>query len=303
MVTTSKESVAAQLAGRVLAYTVLHPRRRRPHRSPSDVSITDWSRVQVTASDGVRLDAWLIPGDSSRLAVVGHGIGLSKSASLGQAAFLGARGYTVLMFDHRNHGLSASDWRSSDMAARFTTDIESCVDWLQRTSGDPDAKTVVFGYSFSTFPSFYAVARGNAAIAGIVCDSGPGLTLESLFEGFMRTQPFPKIPGFRSADSSAALKRATAKSAVRMLGADWPPDSHAGRLPHTPMLFLVGADDPIILPDEVERLASDYEQATVAVIEGGHLRGFKVDEAGYLERIARFLDAIEHGGTSARDEG
>jgi hypothetical protein len=61
--------------------------------------------------DGKRrgLHIWLCPGDPGRVVVLGHGLGLSKSASLAQARLLNDAGYTVAMFDLRNHGRSSAD--------------------------------------------------------------------------------------------------------------------------------------------------------------------------------------------------
>lgn len=288
-----KRNYGARAAGTVLAYRLLHPGRRKPHRTPTDVGIMEWERCTVRTEDGKRLRCWLLPGGVQRLAVVGHGIGLSKSASLGQAAYLNARGYTVVMFDHRNHGESSADLHALDMARRFTLDVEACVAWLRAGYGGADSKVAVFGYSFSTFPTVYAVSRGRAEIDAVVCDSGPGLSLESLFQGFMSAGQLPKIPGFRSPAGDRAVKAATAKAAVKMLGATWPPDPDAGRLAKIPIMFVVGRDDVIVEPREVQALASHYPSVEVRVVDGGHLQGFKEDLGTYLQALSGYLDRVE----------
>lgn len=291
---TAGESARVAVAW-ALGYRILHPKRRRPHRTPSEVGVHTWTPVDLRATDGIRLSAWLLKGQDDRLAVVGHGIGLSRSASLGQAAHLNERGYTVLMFDHRNHGLSGADFRARGMAARFTTDIESCVRWLRGNVAEPGAILIVCGYSFSTFPSVYALTRGRVEIDGVICDSGPGVTLESLFAGFMRVQPFPRIPGFRSERGRERLQSSTAAAAVQMLGADWPPTNVTSATASTPMLLLVGANDRVIQPEQVSAFASGFVRASVHVTPGGHLAGFKADRDSYLGHIDEFLEEIEQG--------
>lgn len=278
--------------GTILAYFLLHPRRRKPHRTPLEFNIRSWEERTVTTSDGKKLSCWLLHGESRKLAVVGHGIGLSKSASLGQAAYLNDLGFTVLMFDHRNHGESSIDFNAMDMAHRFTLDVESCVASLREEVGEPDSKMVVFGYSFSTFPSVYSVSRGLVDIDAVICDSGPGLTLESLFQGFMRVGKFPRIPGFTSSKSVSALKESTAKSAVRMLGASWPPPLETGMMSTTPMLFISGISDIVIDPQEVKALAVRYPMVQVKVLEGAHLGAFKADIKEYTAAVSAFLQAV-----------
>lgn len=282
-----------RLTGTALAYLLLHPQRRMPHRTPTDVNISLWEKKLIRTSDGKKLGCWLLHGDRRKLAVVGHGIGLSKSASLGQAMHLNGQGFTVLMFDHRNHGESSRDLHAMDMARRFTLDVESCVSWLRAEAGGLDSNLVVFGYSFSTFPSVYAASRGLVDLDAIVCDSGPGLTLESLFQGFMGAGKLPRIPGFTSPSSEAALKEATAHAAVKMLGATWPPPSNAGLMSWIPMMFISGRSDPIVETREVQALAKHYPRVQVKVLEGAHLSTFKEDQDAYLEALSKFLQGVE----------
>lgn len=283
----------AQATGAVLAYSLLHPKRRKPHRNPDDFNVEKWDKKTVPTSDGKKLSCWLLYGESQKLAVVGHGIGLSKSASLGQAAYLNDQGFTVLLFDHRNHGESSIDFSAMDMARRFTLDVESCVSWLRAEAGDQDSKMVVFGYSFSTFPSVYSASRGLVDIDAVVCDSGPGLTLESLFQGFMRAGKFPRIPGFTAPVSEAALKETTASAAVKMLGATWPPPAYSGLMSQIPMLFISGRSDIVIEPQEVKGLADHYPNVQVKVLEGAHLSAFKENKDAYLEALSEFLQAVK----------
>lgn len=283
----------AQATGAVLAYSLLHPKRRKPHRNPDDFNVEKWDKKTVPTSDGKKLSCWVLYGESQKLAVVGHGIGLSKSASLGQAAYLNDQGFTVLVFDHRNHGESSIDVNAMDMARRFTLDVESCVSWLRAEAGEQDSKMVVFGYSFSTFPSVYSASRGMVDIDAVVCDSGPGLTLESLFQGFMRAGKFPRIPGFTAPVSETALKKTTASAAVKMLGATWPPPAHAGLMSKIPMLFISGRSDIVIEPQEVKALADHYPNVQVKVLEGAHLSAFKENKDAYLEALSQFLQAVK----------
>ncbi|CAH0191250.1 alpha/beta hydrolase [Plantibacter cousiniae (nom. nud.)] len=286
------EPAMIRLVARFAAFALLHPRRRPPHRRPSDHGVADWRSISV-ATDRGRLDGWLLHGRRDRLALVGHGIGLSRSASLDQAAHLHRRGYTVLLFDLRNHGRSHRDPSGTGIADRFTTDIEQAAQTLRADHGSTDALLLVLGTSFSTFPSLAAVARGSARIDALVCDSGPGLTLDSLFTGFFRAGFGPRVPGFRSPERRAALYRAIASDAVRRLGSSWPPEPAKGDLARTPMLFITGSTDDIMPPSEVRRLTDRYDTAQLVTLDCGHLRGNKDQRERYYTELDAFLTAVE----------
>ncbi|MEI5034528.1 alpha/beta fold hydrolase [Streptomyces sp. S1A(2023)] len=179
----------APLYATFLSYLVYHPPRRPHHRKPEEFGLPS---TELTipldggkAGKGRSLHIWLCPGSKDRVVVIGHGIGLSKSASLAQARFLHEAGYTVAMFDHRNHGLSSTDRAFWGLSGRHTDDVERVVNHLREKGGYGAARFAVFGFSFSTFPSFYLLRRPDCGIEAIVCDSGPALELPPLFRNFI----------------------------------------------------------------------------------------------------------------------
>ena len=65
-------------------------------------------QVEFSASDGVALSGWLLPGEPDRPPVVlCHELGESKSSLISTALALRKSGFTVLLFDFRGHGESA----------------------------------------------------------------------------------------------------------------------------------------------------------------------------------------------------
>ncbi|QCB92289.1 alpha/beta hydrolase [Cellulomonas shaoxiangyii] len=276
--------------GRRVAERLFHPPRRTHHRTPADRGLA-YTEDAVTTDDGVRLHLWVVPGGEDRVAVVGHGIGLTKSASLLQARLLHERGYTVVMFDHRNHALSGHDPARTDLSDRFTRDVEATVQHARRLR--PDARTlVVWGFSFSTFPSFWLLSRDRCEVDAVLCDSGPADALEPLFGGFVDSGAVP-LPGpLRRPAVRDALVAACAERAVAMLGADWPPPA-TGRFATTPMLFLASSGDTIVPADLVRRLADRYPHARTEVVRGRHLAGLKEDADAYGRHVSDFLDSVE----------
>jgi pimeloyl-ACP methyl ester carboxylesterase len=233
----------------------------------------------------------VVPGGEDKVAVVGHGIGLTKSASIAHARLLHDEGFTVVMFDHRNHALSGHDPSTQQLSDKFTRDVEATVRYAQEIR--PEATTtVVWGFSFSSFPSFYVLGRDACRVDAVLCDSGPAEQLAPLFGGFIDAGALPVPRPFRRGRAREALVSRCAEVATQMLDAQWPPPVEVGTFATTPMLFLVGEDDPIVPATLVRDLAAHYPGARAEVVRGGHLNGMKTDPEGYGAHVRAFLAAV-----------
>ncbi|TLF80791.1 alpha/beta hydrolase [Nocardia cyriacigeorgica] len=98
-------------------------------------------------------------------------------------------GYTVCLFDHRNHGASSYRYGFRGLGEQFTTDIVEVIASLRARAEFRDAKIALFGFSFSTFPSVNALTRRDFAVDAIICDSGPVDDGRALFERFLAAGP------------------------------------------------------------------------------------------------------------------
>ncbi|MEK8171041.1 alpha/beta hydrolase [Streptomyces sp. M19] len=67
--------------------------------------------------------------------MIGHSMGQTKARSLEHAKFLHDAGYTVALFDHRNHGSSSDDHALTGLGDRFANDIVEVVHHLRRRQG------------------------------------------------------------------------------------------------------------------------------------------------------------------------
>jgi alpha-beta hydrolase superfamily lysophospholipase len=278
------------LIGRRLATKLFRPPRRPHHRRPADFGLEAEERTVPTA-DGIDLHVWLVPGRGTGTAIVGHGIGLTKSASLRQAELLHGLGFHVLLFDHRNHGRSGSDRARHHLAERFSRDIAACI--AAAAERWPNAgPVVVWGFSFSTFPTLYALRGPATPIHAILCDSGPGLELEPMLRSFVADGGAPLPAVARSALRHPSAVAAFASTAVSMLGAAWPPDPSASASGTTPMLFLVGTEDDVLDPVQVRALSARYPYAHVTEVPTGHLLGMKDAEPEYRAAVTSFLAAL-----------
>lgn len=273
--------------GQGLAYLLFHPPRRRHHRTPADDGLTAVERV-VRTDDGVPLHLWLIPGDGAGTAIVGHGIGLTKSASLRQVTLLHQLGYHVVAFDHRNHGLSGTDRSRHRLAERYSKDISTAIEAAHRAWPESQRPLVVCGFSFSTFPTLHNLRHPVTPIRAIICDSGPGLELETMLRGFLAGGHLPLPAPVRRVVQRRSVVEAFTSAAVTMLGTAWPPDPRSTAAGTTPMLFLTGTNDEIVDPAQVRALASRYPHHQLVTLPAGHLDGIKRAPREYVEAVTSF---------------
>ena len=112
-------------AGSFFGNLFLRPNRQEVVKNPSDYGM-DYEDVTVRTEDGVDLAAWLIPGNNGKVIIMGHpgtftkyGYSLNNETMmrsgyekdvefLPSIKHLADAGYTVLMYDQRNHGESGS---------------------------------------------------------------------------------------------------------------------------------------------------------------------------------------------------
>lgn len=276
----------AAALGSMMAKRVFRPPRRRHHKAPADFGLT--AETGDVPFNGGTLHTWLIAGDPDRVVIVGHGIGLSKSASLAHAKFLHDAGCTVLLFDHRNHGLSSADPSGSDLADRFTEDLVTLVEHVRSQDRHRDAKIAVYGFSFSCYPVTYMLRKCD--VDAVVCDSGPVADLADAFERFMDSRAMPLPDCYRVPPSRKPTVDAFVRTAIQALNAEWPPKAE-GRYLSTPMLLLAGETDPIIRPEGVAALAESLPAAEMHTLAGaGHLQGVKKDPQGYADLVLDFLE-------------
>ncbi|MFC0598887.1 alpha/beta hydrolase [Streptomyces palmae] len=280
----------APLYGAFLSYLVFHPPRKPHHKKPADLGLTSTDVVVPAAGTGRGIHVWLCPGDPDRVVVMGHGLGLSKSASLAQAKMLNEAGYTVALFDHRNHGKSGTDRAGWNMSGRYTDDIIAVVRHIRSTPEHAEARVAVYGFSLSTFGSLYMLRKAeDCPVDAVVFDSGPAAELRPLFRNFIAASGLPLPGALRRGVSGAALRQVFSSVATAMLRADWPPKA-AGAYQTTPLLFLAGEEDAIIPAEGVRALAERFPLAEVHTLPGTqHLQGVKTHPERYAETVLEFL--------------
>ena len=140
------------VAGIIAAEMALHP-VRRPLTATDEATVPAWagddgasvSEVEIKATDGIPLQAWVVvPDDANgQMVILLHGRGGNRLEMKNYADFLLAHRYSVLMPDARGHGNSGGKFTTSGLLER--NDIHLWVQWLMANR----PPSCVYGYGES----------------------------------------------------------------------------------------------------------------------------------------------------------
>jgi uncharacterized protein len=129
-----------------------------------------FEEVEFPAVDGKTLRGWLVPGKvvSSIAIVAVHGMGEDRRDFLGRMPLLHDAGYSVLLFDCRNHGASDGDGEGATLAINESRDVSSAVRYMKRSRGF--SHIVAIGISQGAASSILAAGK-DPNIDGVIADS------------------------------------------------------------------------------------------------------------------------------------
>lgn len=223
----------------------------------------DVRKVQLTASDGVRLVSWAMPaeGGSGHWLLICHGNAgnISEAGRPYHYAGLRGLGLSLFAFDYRGYGES----EGAPTEQGLYRDAEAAYRYLRDTLDIPPERIVLFGHSLGAAVAVELATRVPAA--GLVLDGA----LTSVVE---RAQElFPYAP-------------------VRWLAANrYPSIERIGSL-RLPKLFLHARDDEVVPIAHGRRL---FEAAAppkrFVELRGTHGDAFDADSAEYYGAIGRFV--------------
>jgi fermentation-respiration switch protein FrsA (DUF1100 family) len=223
-------------------------------------------RIQLTASDGVRLVSWAMPAenDSSYWLLICHGNAgnISDAGRPLHYAGLRALGLSLFAFDYRGYGES----EGMPTEQGLYRDADAAYLFLRDTLGVPAERIVVFGHSLGSAVAVELVSRVPAA--GLVLDGA----LTSVVE--LAQEVFPYAP-------------------VRWIAASrYPSIERVGALT-LPKLFLHARGDEVIPFVHGRRLFEAAASPKEFVpLQGGHGDAFEVDSAAYYGAIRRFVGEL-----------
>ena len=227
-------------------------------------------RVELRASDGLRLVAWIIRADSAApwlLICHGNGGNISDAGRPFHYAGLRQAGLNLLAFDYRGYGES----EGTPTEEGLYRDAEAAYRFLTESLAVPPGRLVIFGHSLGS-----AVAvelAGRVPAAGLILDGA----LTSVPDRAQEIYPFLPVRWL-------AVSRYASRDKV-------------GRLT-LPKLFLHAERDEVIPIEHGRRL---FEAAPgpkrFVTLGGGHADAFEADSATYFGAIRDFVAELQ-GGSS-----
>jgi len=241
-----------------------------------------FSSIEFNSEDGLQLSGWMRTLENCRGGVVlVHGVAANRMLMLEQAQFLSENGWSVLLFDLRNHGSSAKAHTTYGWMERH--DVAAAARFLLNAIGE-DKPIVAWGISLGAASSLMAAAiepRINAVIAEAPYDS---LSKTFVLHGrlmfgefavpasWMLAELLAIIADFKTADVSAleAVKNCRDK----------------------PILFVVGKDDPRTTPTVVSDIAAAHKgQQRLWIAKGSHATVWFEDGEAYRKVVIEFLSS------------
>jgi len=268
----------------------LHAAIRRGFRAPRVVEHGDpaqlglrYHEVSIPTANRRHLFGWFVPascdGPAPAVALL-HGWGGNAEMMLPLAALLQRAGYSVLLFDARNHGRSDADSFSS--LPRFAEDLDHALDWLARQPEvDPQA-LIALGHSVGAAAVLLAASRRRdvAAVESIASFAHP----RSMMRRYLDTYRIPQSP------LGAYIDWYVQRVIGHRFDAIAPTMSIRGIC--CPVLLVHGADDTTVLVEDAHAIYAERggEHVRLLVLPGDH-ESFDETQAHVVELVA-FLDHV-----------
>jgi pimeloyl-ACP methyl ester carboxylesterase len=277
------------LYGFIVAYKLYHPYRKSKFEVAADGKGVQ--KLRIPSSQGIELDGLLLLADGSdHLVLITHEIGSYKESKIKLARWLVSEGFSVLLFDLRNHGASSKDRTLWPMSEKFTDDVEATINLVRNNL--PTIKTLtLYSFSFSTFAALYIINRKMEHPNNIILDSGPRLFIKNLFGDFLDNfgREMGLVPSLlKRPIFYNLLKKSFQYFGLRMFGSSsWPPDLSKIQ---SRVLFISNAKDPIYSEEELRTVADKVVNKQVWICpKSSHLQAFKVEPKQFQQVILAFL--------------
>ncbi|WP_444997960.1 alpha/beta hydrolase [Aliikangiella sp. IMCC44359] len=277
------------LFGFFLAYKLYHP-YTKPRRKTAKNEL-NLKSYKIPSSSNVELDSIFLEAKGAKhLVLITHEIGSFKESKLKIAQRLISEGFSVLLFDLRNHGGSSRDRSLWPMSERFTDDIESALEFARKEFSQVETFSL-YSFSFSTFPTLYIINRDMKQPCNIILDSGPSHQVEGLYGKFLDAlgKELGMLPGFFKYKAFyPVVKFCFQFFGLRMLATTWPPDFSKIK---SKVLFITNDSDPIFPESDILKVAESIEDKQVILYENSsHLQAYRVDPDHYENGLIQFLN-------------
>jgi len=241
--------------------------------------------------DELRISGWFFraaPGDDHPAAakpaptiILCHGIWTGRRECLPLALRFRARGYNVLAFDFRAHGLS--DGKFTSVGHRETNDVLGAVAYVKSRPEVDAARIGVVGFSMGAAASIQAAGRSKD-ISALVADSAYATFLDAAKYSFKLVTRVPEFP-------IAPLAMHWARWIVNVDASQLRPIDAIGQIAPRPILIAHGGLDEIVPVRHAHTLFKAAGEPKELWIEptAHHVGARDTDTDGYFARVERFF--------------
>lgn len=242
----------------------------------------DFVNVEFSSRDGLMLRGWLLEGEETKPTIIlCHGLFRSRQEGLERGSALNQRGFSVLLFDFRNHG--ESDGKSVSLGFLERLDVLGAYDFLKETKRKQ--RFVLLGISMGAVAAIHAAGDFQQDLEAIIADS-PFRSLDATISH--HTESMIALPSFPFADifvwnftriNGYQAEDLNTRKALQGLDA-------------IPVLLMYGEEDGRVSAAAVKEIfeAIPYGKKKVVFFENAtHGAAYRISPDLYLNTIVDFL--------------
>ncbi len=199
-------------------------------------------------------------------------------------------GYSLLLFDARNHGGSDSDDFTS--LPRFAEDLESAVEWLHRRATNGPSQVGVIGHSVGAGAALLLGARRPDlfAVVSLAAFAHP----DSMMRRWLKLKGIPFWP-------LGAYVLNYVQYVIGYRFDDIAPRNTI-RAASCPVLLAHGTEDELVPASEAEEIYANRhdDRVELMLIPGSHDDYSDMEQ--HIGKVIRFLDVAAKVGSTRKDE-
>lgn len=249
---------------------------------PRDAGLPQ-ENLRITTGDGLKLDAWLVkqPSQASGTVICLHGVGDCKIGGVPYAKLFFEKGFNVLLYDSRRHGLSEGQYCTYGYHEKH--DVSTVIDYLMSRKDVQAGKIGLFGTSMGAAIALQAAAIDHR-IAAIVAEAS-FTNLRTIMVDYQKR--IIKLPWHFLRNVAMSRSQAIARFKAREVS-----PIEAVKQVHIPILFIHGTDDSRIKTDYSRALYDNANEPKelLLVPEGDHTDLLNVGGSEYERRITAFFE-------------